>query len=369
MPDFTGFSGDNSMIGNRKILIWIGIFSLIGIILLMVACETGVLRAKTGQSRQQEAAEQITTGQASAEAGSQNEGSALPSGQANSQVKKNMITVGKAYSQKLTDEGAKNVLIIGQDKVSNLYDTIGIASIDNKNKTVKLIMIPRDTYIEYNQDILSKLDDKKLSHEPGIYKINYAHHIGKLIDYKGRFDSDQISFLADVIGEKFGVIPDDYIKINTEGFRELVDYLGGVDMYVPYNMDYDDPTQDLYIHITKGNRHLGGKDAEGFVRFRQGYRKDGTMMQIGDLQRKKNQLDFLQQLIKQKGNIRNVGKIPGTIKILGKNIQHSIGLGDLLQSYMGIASNIISDGYEIISVNIDSEEQIRVDGSAYLVVE
>jgi len=142
-----------------------------------------------------------------------------------------------------------------------------------------------------------------------------------------------------------------------------------VEMYVPYNMDYEDPTQDLYIHIKKGNKLLDGKDAEGFVRFRQGYRTDGTFMQIGDPQRKKNQLDFLQQLIKQKGNIRNIGKIPGIISILGKNIQHSIGLGDLLQSYMGIASNIISDGYEIVSVNIDSEEQIRVDGSAYLVVE
>jgi len=357
------------MSGNRKIIIWICIFSLIGIILLMVACETGVLKAQTGQSGQPEAAEQGTVGQNPGESVGQNGESALPSGPANAQIEKNTITVGKAYSQKLTDEGSRNILILGQDKMNNLYDTIGIASINSKNKTLKLIMIPRDTYIEYNQDILSKLDEMKLSHEPGVYKINYAHHIGKIMEYKGRFDSGSISFLSDVIGEKFGIVLDDYIKINTVGFRELVDYLGGVEMYVPYNMDYEDPTQDLYIHIKKGNKLLDGKDAEGFVRFRQGYRTDGTFMQIGDPQRKKNQLDFLQQLIKQKGNIRNIGKIPGIISILGKNIQHSIGLGDLLQSYMGIASNIISDGYEIVSVNIDSEEQIRVDGSAYLVVE
>lgn len=368
MSDFTVFFGDDPMTGNRKILIWICILLLIGIILLMVACETGVFRTRNGQSGRPEAAEQGTYGRNSGENGNQN-GSALPSEQADARIEKDTITVGKPYSQKLTDEGTKNVLIIGQDKVSNLYDTIGIASIDSKNKTVRLIMIPRDTYIEYNEDILSKLDNADLSHVAGVYKINYAHHIGKLIEYKGRFDSGPISFLADVIGEKFGIVPDDYLKINTEGFRELVDYLGGVEMYVPYNMDYEDPGQDLYIHIPKGSRHLDGEDAEGFVRFRQGYRADGTMMQIGDLQRKKNQLDFLQQLIKQKGNIRNIGKIPGIISILGKNIQHSVGLGDLLQSYMGIASNIISDGYEIIPVNIDSEEQIWVDGSACLVLE
>lgn len=42
-------------------------------------------------------------------------------------------------------------------------------------------------------------------------------------------------------------------------------------MYVPYDMDYEDPEQDLYIHIKKGQQTLMGEDAEGFVRFRSGY--------------------------------------------------------------------------------------------------
>lgn len=358
------------MNASRKIHIWIGIFFIIGLILLMVACETGVLKTHNANSKQPGAAEEKTSVQMPGESGQQAGDTPVPSGQAAAATdEKAMLTVGRPYSQTLTAEGSRNVLIIGQDKVSNLYDTIGIASINSKDKTVKLIMIPRDTYIEYNSEIMARLEAEGLVHEPGIYKINYAHHIGKILEYKGRFNSGPISFLADVIAEKFGIVPDDYIKINTEGFKELIDYLGGVEMYVPYDMDYDDPAQELHIHIPKGKRLLDGGDAEGFVRFRQGYRKDGTFMQIGDLQRKKNQLDFLQQLIKQKGNIRNIGKIPGIISILGKNVQHSIGLGDLLQTYMGIATNIISDGYIITSVNIDSEEQIRVDGSAYLVVE
>jgi len=213
------------------------------------------------------------------------------------------------------------------------------------------------------------LEKANLAHTAGIYKINYSHHIGSLISYKGEFDSESISFLAAVIEEKFNINLDDYVKININGFRKLIDHLGGVQINVPYNMDYDDPAQDLHIHIPKGVQVLNGMDAEGFVRFRQGYRQDGTMLVVGDAGRKKNQLDFLQQLIKQKGTLKNIGKLPGTIDILGKNIQHSIGLGDVLKTYMGIASDVITDSYAITSVNIDSEKMIRIDGSSYLVVE
>ena len=173
--------------------------------------------------------------------------------------------------------------------------------------------------------------------------------------------------MADVIDEKFGVKADDYVSININGFRKLVDHLDGVDIYVPYNMDYDDPLQDLSIHIPKGMQRLYGADAEGFVRFRQGYREDGTMFDIGDTGRKKNQLYFLQQLIKQKGTIENIGKIPGLIDILGKNVQHSIGLGDILKTYMKIAAEVIKDGYEITTKNLNSDKMIRIDGASYLV--
>lgn len=351
--------------GNKKILIWIGILALIGIILLMVACETGVLLPQNEQQgeitetqdQQTETIQPQITPQLTENAISKPEEAPKT------------ITIGKPYSGKLVEEGNRNILIVGEDKLNNLYDTIGIASINSTNKTVKLIMIPRDTYIEYNSDIISKLEEINLAHSPGIYKINYAHHIGDKIEYNGRFDSAKLSFLADVVQEKFNIHLSDYIKINTKGFKELVDHLGGIDMYVPYNMDYEDPTQDLYIHISKGMHHLGGSDAEGFVRFRQGTKEDGTYFEIGDTGRKKNQINFLQQLIKQKGTIANIGKIPGLIDLLGKNVQHSIGFGDILQTYMGIAKNVILEDYEITSENLNSENMIRIDGSSYLQLE
>ena len=254
------------------------------------------------------------------------------------------------------------------DKQNDLYDSICLASVDKSNKTVKLIMIPRDTYIEYSDDVVSKLEELNLANEPGIYKINCTHMVGGKIDYKGKFSSGKISFLSDVIEEKFGIAIDDYVKINTRGFRDLIDYLGGVDIQVPYDMNYEDPSQGLYINIEKGRRHLNGADAEGFVRFRQGLREDGTLLEIGDIGRKKNQLTFMRELIKQKGTIKNIGKIPGILELLGKNVEHSVGVSDVLKTYMGIAANIVTDKYSIETVNIDSDKMIRITGSSYLVV-
>jgi polyisoprenyl-teichoic acid--peptidoglycan teichoic acid transferase len=352
------------MAANKKIWIWIAVVALIGIALLMVACETGVFipentqQPATNQQQNNTSLQQPDAlGQGNQQLGTQTVGEAA------------RLTAGKQYSSKLVEEGTKNVLIIGEDKLNNLYDTICIASIDQKNKTLKLIMIPRDVYIEYNQDVISRIP-RNLVNEPGIYKINYTHTIGSKIEYKGKFtNSGPISFLAEVIYEKFGISIDDYVKVNTKGFRALINHLGGVDINVPYDMDYDDPTQDLAIHIKKGMRHLDGTDAEGFVRFRQGYRADGTLLEIGDVGRKKNQLNFIKALMSQKGTLGNIGKVPGMIDIMGKNVQHSIGLGDILQTYMGLARYIITDKYEITTENLTSEKLIRINGSSYMVLD
>jgi polyisoprenyl-teichoic acid--peptidoglycan teichoic acid transferase len=278
------------------------------------------------------------------------------------------ITTGVGYSGKLVEEGSRNVLIIGEDKMNDLYDTIGIASIDEKNGKLKLIMIPRDTYIEYGGEVADYLNEVGKSKSPGIYKINCAHLIGSMVKYKGKFKSGPTSFLAQVIKEKFGIDVDDYVKINTSGFASMVDLFGGIDIKVPYLMNYDDPTQDLHIHLAKGMQHLDGAQAEGFVRYRQGFREDGTYFEIGDPGRKKNQLDFLQAFIKQHGTISQIDKIPQLMQLLGKNVQHSIGVGDVLQVYIKLAKDIILSKFQIESENLDGK-QTKINGSSYLMLE
>jgi len=279
------------------------------------------------------------------------------------------VTAEKGYGEKLVEKGSTNILILGEDKVSYLYDTVGIISIDKNNKKVKIIMIPRDTYIQYNKKVLKVLEDAGKLNVPGIFKINYAHHIGPLMEYEGKFNPfTSINFLSDVIKEKFGIVIDDYLKVNTEGFAEIVDLFGGIDIDVPYDMNYFDPTQDLTIDLKKGMQHLDGKQAEGFVRFRQGFKEDGSFFEIGDDGRKVNQVNFLKVFIKQYGTIGNVDKIPGLMKTMGKNLQHSIGFGDILFKYIGTAKDIVAQKYEIKSVALLSNRSKWVNGSKYMVL-
>jgi LCP family protein required for cell wall assembly len=61
---------------------------------------------------------------------------------------------------------------------------------------------------------------------------------------------------------------DKVMALNFESFKEMIDTVGGVDVYVPKNMNYDDNRGHLHIHLKAGHQHLNGDQAEGFVRFR-----------------------------------------------------------------------------------------------------
>ena len=61
-----------------------------------------------------------------------------------------------------------------------------------------------------------------------------------------------IRALEDKIGKTFGIWMDGYVMVDLEAFEKIVDMVGGVYVEVPMNMNYDDPTQDLYIHLQKG---------------------------------------------------------------------------------------------------------------------
>lgn len=284
------------------------------------------------------------------------------------------LTQGNKYSKQLVNEGSKNILFVGTDKVSGLYDTIGIMSIDKSDKKVKIIMIPRDLYVNYNLKVRHYIE-KKVAEFKGYvnineyYKINSAHTIGTYMNYEGKFGKNySMNFLADVIKEKFNIEVSDFMRVNTEGLVQMVDLFGGVYINVPYKMDYDDPFQDLSIHLEKGYQLLDGKKAEGFVRFRQGYNEEGELVKYGDYERKKNQTAFMKAFIEQHGTISNVNKIPGMINVLNKNLKHSIGVGDILTSYIGLAKDVVVDKYSIESITVTGKDK-KLNGLYYIVID
>jgi len=268
------------------------------------------------------------------------------------------LTNGMKYPENLVDNNSRNILFIGQDKLSGLYDTIGILSIDKKNQKLKIIMIPRDLYIDYNAKVKHYLEANNKVNDPDFYKINCAYNIGPYMKYDGKFGAYSMNFLAALIKEIFDIEVHDYVRVNTEGFAQIVDLFGGVDINVPYNMHYDDIYQDLYIHINKGWNHLDGKKAEGFVRYRQSNDEMGNITHsIGDYERKKNQMNFIKAFIEQHGTISNIDKLPSLISTLNKYMKHSIGVGDILTSYMGYAKDIIIYKYPIETYTVTGKDK------------
>ena len=76
-----------------------------------------------------------------------------------------------------------------------------------------------------------------------------------------------------ILARSFGTPIDFYAQLNLDGFVNIVNAIGGVDVYIQEDMDYEDPLQNppLKIHLKKGMQHLDGKKAEQFIRFRYGY--------------------------------------------------------------------------------------------------
>ena len=115
---------------------------------------------------------------------------------------------------------------------------------------------------------------------------------------------------------------DHYMIIDLDAFVEIVDTIGGVEFDVPIDMDYDDPWQDLSIHVKKGPQRLNGMDAMGVWRFRKTYVN-------GDIGRLEVQHDLLKAVVKQTltiGNIKNLDKI---IDIIGKRVETDLTSGNL----------------------------------------
>ena len=143
-------------------------------------------------------------------------------------------------------EGTYRLLLLGEDDASGLSDVIILATVDTETECACLMQIPRDTYFRYT--------DKDYK------KINGA--VGAL---------GGAGALSKALGNALGLEIDSYIVLDLDCVRSAVDILGGVDIDIPCDMDYDDPAQQLSIHLKKGRQTLTGEQAAQFIRFRSGY--------------------------------------------------------------------------------------------------
>ena len=203
------------------------------------------------------------------------------------------------YSYDVVQGPGKNILLLGSDTRSgseaalvsgSRADTIMLAHIPSYGKCVYLVSIMRDTWVNIPGY--------------GAAKINAALNYGGI--------SLQVATVENLLGIKI----DHVAEIEFEGFKSLVNSIGGVDVEVPFNFDIN------VWSFKQGLQHMDGGAALAFVRARYQFAD-------GDYQRVRNQRAFLRGLyntMKSKGALDSVGSFQSAVESIAGYMRVDSGL-------------------------------------------
>ncbi|MBU0573040.1 MAG: LCP family protein [Candidatus Margulisiibacteriota bacterium] len=209
-------------------------------------------------------------------------------------------------------------------------DTMIIMHYDPSRAKVVFLSVPRDTYVN--------IEDFRP------HKINVAFaRGGKDLTLKS-------------VNDLTGLDIKKYVIVNTRGLIKLVDLVGGVEVDVPKDLYYVDRAGGININLKKGPQKLGGKEAEGFVRFR---------MDIwGDIGRIERQQMFLNAFFKAACSPLTILKAPFILKIITANLESDLSLKDFI-----ILANTYRMGglKEVKTFTVPGEPGYNEVGSVWLV--
>lgn len=206
-------------------------------------------------------------------------------------------------------QGKMNMLLLGVDEGGNRSDTMMVISVDNIKNDIKLLSIPRDTKITLSNGQVVKANAL----------IGFERREELVIETIKAITKMPIHY---------------YCEVNFDGFKEIIDILGGVDYNVPYDMNYDDIAQDLHIHLKAGMQHLDGQAAHDFVRFRHNNKSEDVYAPgeyyKGDIGRIGAQQDFLTELFRQKMQPQYILKAPELINAAYKYVRTNFTVSSAL---------------------------------------
>ncbi|NLD50341.1 MAG: LCP family protein [Clostridiaceae bacterium] len=194
-----------------------------------------------------------------------------------------------------------NFLVLGLDEEETRSDVITLINYKPKTGKMKILSLARDTRVKLN---------------------------GKYMKLNALYGNGGEKLIIEKVEEITGLEIDYYMTLNFKGFREIVDTLGGVEINVPFNMNYDDPEQNLHIHLKKGKQTLNGEKAEQFVRYRKGNLK-GQGYKDGDIGRIKTQQQFIHEFVKQKLKMKYLLKADDIFYILKDNMKTNVEMGNI----------------------------------------
>lgn len=235
-------------------------------------------------------------------------------------------TEEELWQEALVDSDRVNVLLFGTDGFR--ADTLIFISYSKAEEDVVMLTIPRDT-----------------KHEVVGMNALGQDKINAVFCFPGEMGGADNQRKA--ISEILGVPIHYYVKVNYYGLRAIVDTVGGIDVNIPFKMDYDDKyaKPELHIHFEPGPQRLSGQEAMEFLRWRKN--NDGTG--DSDLARTKRQQDFILKVVKKSFGM-NTSKV---IKICYEYVTTDLELEDVL--YFGT---------DLIGFDFDNVRKMSLPGEA-----
>lgn len=219
------------------------------------------------------------------------------------------------------------MLLLGTDyrpeTGTHLSDVMMVIAMNPDTKTATVVSLPRDTKLE--------LDGYKTN------KINAFYPNFLAAEKKTGIPATQE--MKTMMGKFFDIHIDYVTVLNFQGFRDVVDALGGVDVNVDADMCYRDTADGTNINLKQGAQHLNGEDALGFVRYRKSNCKPRTKGS-DDFDRNRRQNEVLHALIDQAKSLNGVMGAGKVIESVGKNMEtdlESKQMKNLIQAYWNIS--------------------------------
>ncbi|MFX3634993.1 MAG: LCP family protein [Candidatus Pristimantibacillus sp.] len=186
------------------------------------------------------------------------------------------------------DKQPFSMLLLGVDQRGNetgRSDTMIYTVVRPKDGSILMLSIPRDTYTE----IVGKDKEDKITHA-------YAFGGAKMA--------------LDTVEKLFDAPITHYASINFEGFRNVIDAMGGISLPIEEDLVNDDPDHEHFV-VKAGQDVYNGTDALNYVR----YREDAG----GDMNRTERHQTFLNAMLNKASDVGQWTKIPDLVDIMGEN--------------------------------------------------
>jgi LCP family protein required for cell wall assembly len=228
-------------------------------------------------------------------------------------------------------KGRLNILVLGTDKRPNdtehfpRSDTMILLNLDTEKKQVRVMSMPRDLIVEIP--------------DYGESKLNSAYLYG---EYYGLPGGGQ-ALAVQTVSQLFNVPIDYYVAVNFDGFRKVIDTVGGIEVDVPYELDdyhypsddEGDPFGELHVHFDEGLQEMDGKTALRYAR---------TRHADNDFMRNRRQLQVILATRKAALTLNLIPTLPRLIDDLAGTVETNIPFKQQLA--------LAQLGYEIDSSDI-----------------